>query len=66
MAKKITCTMYEVQEGDNGGCLACGEITYGGVEPDARKFECESCGAKQLYGLEELIVMGMIELSDEE
>ena len=30
----------------NGICLACGEIQYGGVEPDARAYPCESCGAR--------------------
>jgi hypothetical protein len=46
-----------VELDDNIGiCLACGE-EQGGCEPDARNYECESCGEKQVFGAEELIVM---------
>lgn len=44
---------------DNPGfCLACGEEVEG-VEPDARKYECECecCGEKKVYGAEELLLM---------
>jgi hypothetical protein len=40
---------------DPGLCLACGN-EQGGCEPDARRYECEACGAKQVYGAEELIM----------
>ena len=39
-----------------GYCLACG-AEADGVEPDAREYECESCGASEVYGAEELIIM---------
>jgi hypothetical protein len=39
-----------------GFCLACGEETEG-CEPDARRYKCESCGAKQVYGAEEVLLM---------
>jgi hypothetical protein len=41
---------------DMGFCLACGDEAYG-VEPDARKYECESCGKPRVYGAEELLMM---------
>lgn len=44
---------------DPGFCRACG-IEVMGVEPDARKYECESCGERQVYGLQELLIMGEI------
>lgn len=51
--------MTAVEADDNlGFCLACGEEAYS-VEPDARGYECESCGASQVYGAEELLVMGI-------
>jgi hypothetical protein len=28
-----------------------------GVEPDARKYECEACGEKTVYGAEELLLL---------
>jgi len=46
-----------------GFCLACG-VEAGGVEPDARKYICEACGAAKVYGLEELAVMGLLLFND--
>jgi len=39
-----------------GICIACGEDAEG-VEPDARKYECESCGKEKVYGCQELLFM---------
>jgi hypothetical protein len=42
---------------DNPGlCIICGEEADG-CEPDARNYECESCGAEQVFGAEELVLM---------
>ncbi len=42
---------------DNPGfCVACGDEADG-CEPDARKYACEACGEKQVYGAEELLMM---------
>jgi hypothetical protein len=38
-----------------GICIRCGQEQEG-VEPDARKYECESCGAYAVYGAEELLM----------
>lgn len=41
---------------DNPGfCLACGS-EQDGCEPDAREYECEACGERQVYGCEELLM----------
>ena len=53
--------LLAVEEGmlgldDQGFCIECGEDAYE-VEPDARKYECESCGAKAVYGAQELLLM---------
>lgn len=45
---------------DTGFCVECGEEAYG-VEPDARKYPCEACGEKEVYGAEELVVMGLVD-----
>jgi hypothetical protein len=43
---------------DNPGfCLACGEQADG-CEPDARGYTCESCGDKEVYGAQEVLLMG--------
>ena len=42
---------------DNPGfCVACGH-EQDGCEPDARKYECEVCGEKAVYGAAELLMM---------
>lgn len=41
-----------------GFCLACGN-DQSGVEPDARRYICEVCGAAKVYGAEELVMMGI-------
>lgn len=47
-----------VEADDNiGFCIECGEEHYY-IEPDARKYECENCGARAVYGAQELLMMG--------
>lgn len=42
---------------DNPGfCVACGADSDS-CEPDARGYECEECGEKQVFGAEELLLM---------
>ncbi len=59
MAKaKVTLDqiMAAVEADDNiGFCLACGAEAFN-VEPDARQYVCESCGAPRVYGAEELLL----------
>ncbi len=53
----IEAVEREMSSLDNPGfCLACGEDADG-VEPDAREYECESCGERQVYGAAELLIM---------
>lgn len=39
-----------------GFCLACG-ADADGCEPDAREYECESCGERKVYGAAEVLLM---------
>lgn len=59
MAKsKVTLeqVVAAVEQDDNlGFCLACGAEAFN-VEPDARRYTCESCGAPRVYGAEELLL----------
>jgi hypothetical protein len=51
----------------NGYCIYCKDITnYGGVEPDARKYDCEECGHPGVMGIEEALMSGLIQIGDEE
>jgi Zn finger protein HypA/HybF involved in hydrogenase expression len=38
-----------------GFCLECGQ-EHDGIEPDARKYKCEKCGAMKVYGAEEVLL----------
>jgi hypothetical protein len=41
----------------DGLCLACGEWSMGGCEPDARRYLCECCDERAVYGAEECLFM---------
>ena len=58
MAKINIDEVIAAAEGDEyiGFCLACGDEAYG-VEPDARRYECESCGKNKVYGAQEILLM---------
>lgn len=50
---KLTAAM---EQNGIGFCRACG-AEAAGVEPDARKYKCESCELAFVYGAEELMLM---------
>ena len=53
----LDLAMEACQADDNlGFCLACGDEAYG-VEPDARRYTCESCDEPAVYGAEEILIM---------
>ena len=39
-----------------GFCIACGEEAEG-VEPDACRYSCDSCGQPGVYGAEQLLIL---------
>ncbi len=43
------------QDDNLGFCIACG-AEQSGVEPDARKYPCEACGERKVYGAQELLL----------
>ena len=58
MAKKLPSLKVlekAIHAGNVGFCAKCGKKVLG-VEPDARKYECPKCGAKAVYGAEELLL----------
>ena len=58
----LTEEEYRSLQNDYAGfCLACGETAYN-VEPDARRYVCESCNKPKVYGFEELLLMNLIVL----
>ena len=53
------CTEAEVSAG-GGFCLACGNEQF--AEPDARRLKCDACSKAKVYGLEKLLLMGLLHL----
>jgi hypothetical protein len=49
----------ELSESNVGICLICGSQKEC-CEPDARHYPCDECDQLQVYGLEELLMMGKI------
>ncbi len=57
-----TFTMAQIEEAsaENAGfCIACG-YCQDCCEPDARKYRCVGCDRNEVYGTEELMLMGLI------
>lgn len=62
---RMTQEEYEdATEGYEGRCLACGAV-HGECEPDARRYPCDECEAEQVYGVEELLMMGRVLIVDD-
>jgi hypothetical protein len=62
LVTRFVPTMAEVEaanENYGGFCIGCGREAEG-VEPDARRYTCESCGECRVYGAEELAIMGLV------
>ena len=51
------CERRETSLDNPGFCVRCG-FESNGCEPDARRYECEDCGERTVYGAEELLMMG--------
>jgi hypothetical protein len=58
----MTITLEQYQECDDqqtGICRACG-ATRECTEPDARKYRCDECGERQVYGPHEWLMEGLV------
>jgi hypothetical protein len=67
--KTYSCSEEDLEqhiEDNDGLCLACGEWSEGGVEPDAEDYKCTDCGAMAVCGAEQAMLLGRLELSEEE
>ena len=58
-------TYAQMSENYGGYCTQCGDEAAG-VEPDARQYVCESCGERAVYGIEELLISGLIQFTDDD
>lgn len=61
---KPVLTEAQYHNADNemiGFCLACG-AERACCEPDARKYPCDECQQLKVYGIPELLIMGLVVL----
>lgn len=58
---KFKVSESDVEDGTLGICVGCGNI-QDGCEPDAREYTCDDCGLDKVYGLEEALIQGLVEL----
>lgn len=64
----LSCSAEEYHshvDANDGLCLACGEWTSGGVEPDASGYPCDGCHEPRVCGAEEALLMGELEVDGE-
>lgn len=58
----VTLTLEELEADENMGvCIECGN-RQDGVEPDAEKYRCDDCGEFAVYGLEQAVLCGKVEV----
>ncbi len=61
--ERLQVSMDDLWDGRMGICLACGEEHHG-IEPDACRYDCEVCGKPEVYGLEEAVLMGRVDIME--
>lgn len=63
---KLSSAEYRLyREGYWGYCIACEDWTADcGIEPDARDYECPACSDASVYGAEEALMMGFVEIGE--
>lgn len=59
-------SFLQASEEYEGFCTTCGDFTRGECEPDGREYECPDCGERTVYGAEEAMMMGLLEISHED
>lgn len=51
----------QMADSSTGICLDCG-AHVDCVEPDAEQYVCEDCGEEMVYGVEQALIMGLIDI----
>jgi hypothetical protein len=62
MKTAMTFTLADINDAEEsmcGFCIECGAMREC-TEPDARKYPCEDCGKRAVYGAQKLVLMGLV------
>jgi hypothetical protein len=66
VAFSMTETDYKQLADDYQGlCMVCGS-TKDSCEPDAEHYECGCCEEKAVFGIEQLVIMGKIQIGSDD
>ena len=61
---KLSSLQYnQHRENYEGICLRC-HMPVDNCEPDAENYYCDECGTNSVQGIENLLIMGLIEIED--
>lgn len=64
--KMTTAQYHEACDENAGYCAQCDGLTVeSGVEPDASGYDCPGCPWKAVMGVEQALIEGRIEVSDD-
>lgn len=55
---------HEHEDSLLGVCVEC-RANRGDCEPDAAEYPCEECGGDSVYGVPELLMMGLVEILED-
>lgn len=68
MGATVTMAEYRLYRNEYWGfCTACQEWTeVGGVEPDAREYQCPVCDEATVYGADEALMMELVDVIEDE
>jgi hypothetical protein len=66
MVIKMTTQRYERLDSANDGiCIKCG-AENSCVEPDAENYECEACEEDAVFGMQQALICGHVEIHDDD
>ena len=59
-------TFHDHDDSNDGYCTNCRKITRSGdTEPDACDYPCPDCEKTTCFGVQEALMMGLIEIADD-
>jgi hypothetical protein len=55
-------TVKDLQNSYGGVCLNCGAFQWDGCEPDAENYFCEECENNAVWGIDQAILIGKVNI----
>lgn len=57
-------TYRDLRDSYSGICRACWSVAHGSTEPDARGYLCEECGRERVFGIDEFLISGALNIDN--